>query len=110
MTRGPGQLWGNQYPFERNRLQRTMTLLGLAGAFAIAIILLVHANITAVLGISLICAGVVCAGAALSRHRYVRETRIGFVILDTRGGWFVFGSAAAFAVLGVLVAVLVVLD
>jgi len=110
MSTKPGKLWGDQYPFERNHLQRTMTLLGLAGVFAVTVILLVHADVTGVLGISLICAGVVSALAAVSRHRYVQETRLGFVILKTRRGRFVLGSALAFAVLGVVVALLVLLE
>ena len=107
MNTKPGVLWGDQYPFERNHLQRTMTLVALGGVFAVTVILLVHADVTDVLGISLICAGVISAFAAASRHRYVQETRRGFAILRTRGGWFVLGSAFAFAVAGVLVALLV---
>ncbi len=110
MNTRPGKLWGDQYPFERNQLQRTMTLVALGVVFAVAVILLVHADVTGVLGISLICAGVVSALAAASRHRYVQETRLGFAILETRTGRFVLGSALAFAVLGVVVALLVVLD
>lgn len=110
MNTRPGRLWGDQYPFERNHLQRTMTLVGLGGVFAVAVILLVHADVTGVLGISLICAGVVSALAAVSRYRYVQETRLGFVILETRGGRFVLGSALAFAILGVVVALLVLLE
>jgi hypothetical protein len=106
----PGKLWGDQYPFERNHLQRTMTLIGLGGIFAVTVILLLHADITRLLGISIIGGGVVSALAALSRHQYVQETRLGFVILETRGGRFVLGSALAFAVVGVLVALLVVLE
>jgi hypothetical protein len=106
----PGKLWGDQYPFERNDLQRTMTLLGLGGVFAVTVILLVHADVFGVLGISLICAGVVAALAAISRHRYVRETQLGYSILTTRRGWFVLGSALAFAVVGVFVSLLVLLE
>jgi len=105
-----GKLWGDQYPFERNHLQRTMTLIGLGGVFAVTVILLVHAEFTSVLGISLLCAGVVAAFAAVSRHRYVQETRLGFVILRTRGGRFVLGSALAVAAVSVLVALLVLLE
>jgi hypothetical protein len=106
MTR-PGKLWGAQYPFERNHLQRAMTLTGLAAVFAVTVILLVHSQFTDVLGISLILTGVIAALAAMSRRRYVRETRQGFAILRTRGGGFVLGSAAAVAVVGALVALLV---
>ena len=48
--------------------------------------------------------------AALSRHRYLRETRLGFAIPRTRGGGFVFGSALVFCVAGALVALLVLLE
>ncbi|MEB4208481.1 hypothetical protein [Mycobacterium sp. 94-17] len=98
-----------QYPFERNHLQRTMTLIGLGCVFAFTVVLLVHADAARVVGASLICAGVVAALAALSRYQYVRETRRGFVILETRRGPFVIGSALAFAVVGVLVALLILL-
>lgn len=109
MNTGPGKLWGDQHPFERNHLQRTMALVGLGIVYAIAVILLVHADVAGVFGISFICAGVISALAAVSRHRYVQETRLGFVILKTRGGWFVPGSALAFAIVGVFVALLVLL-
>jgi uncharacterized membrane protein HdeD (DUF308 family) len=105
----PPKLWGKQYPFERNYLQRTMTLVALGGVFAVTVILLVHADVTSTVGITLICAGVMSALAAVSRHQYVRETRLGFVILNTRGGSLVLGSSLAFAIVGVLVALLVIL-
>lgn len=105
-----GKLWGAQYPFERNQLQRTMTLTALAGIFAVTAILLVHADVTAVLGIVFICAGAISGLAAVSRYRYVQETLRGFAILGTRGGGFVLGSAVAFAIVGVFVAVLVFLE
>lgn len=110
MDTKPGQLWGIQYPFERNQLQRTMTLTGLGGVFAVTLILLVHANIGAVVGITFIYAGAMVALAALSRQRYVTETRIGFAILKTRGGMFVLGSALTFAAVGVLVCRLILLE
>ncbi|MCB1264036.1 MAG: hypothetical protein KDB56_05485 [Mycobacterium sp.] len=106
----PGELWGRQYPFERNHLQRAMALTGLAGVFAVTVILLVHANVQAVFGISLIYAGAVSGLAAGSRHRYVRETRLGFAILQTRGGGFVIGSALAFVAVGILVIGLILLE
>jgi hypothetical protein len=102
-----GRLWGRQYPFERNHLQRTLVLLALATVFAVSVILLVHADLSAVIAISFICAGLTCAVAAASRARYVRETRLGFAVLATRDARFVLGSAAAFAVTAVLVVVLV---
>lgn len=109
MENRPSRLWGEQNPFERNHLQRTMTLIGLGGVFAVTVTLLFHAGVSSLLGISLICAGILSALAALSRHEYVRETRLGFVILETRGGSFVLGSSLAFVVVGVLVARLVFL-
>ena len=87
-----------------------MTLTALVGVFAVAVILLVHADLAGVLGISLICAGVVSALAAFSRHRYVQETRLGFAILSTRGGGFVFGSALVFCVVCALVTLLILLE
>src|ERR1700761_6558013 len=110
MNTKPGRLWGEQYPFERNYLQRTMTLIGLGGVFAVTVILLFHAGVSSIFGISLICAGILSALAAVSRRKYVRETRLGFVILQTRGDLFVLGSALAFVVVGVLVALLVLLE
>lgn len=108
MNAEPQRLWGEQHPFERNHLQRTMTLIGLGGVLAVTTILLVHADdVTNVLGTSLICAGVVTALAAVSRRHYVRETRLGFVILEARGGPFVLASALGFAVVGALVALLI---
>lgn len=107
MPNRSGQLWGNQYPFERNHLQRAMALAGIGTLFSVTAIVLVHAQVAVVLGIALIGAGVVAALAAMSRHRYVRETRLGFAVLATRGGGFVLGSALAFAVVGALVALLI---
>jgi hypothetical protein len=110
MSAEPEKLWGQQYPFERNQLQRGMVLTALGGVFAAAVIILVHAGVTVVLGILLVCTGVATAFAAESRRRYVQESRIGFDILSTRGGGFVFGSALAFGLVGVLVTVLILLE
>lgn len=110
MSAGPGKLWGRQYPFERNHLQRTMTLSALGGIVAVTTVLLVRADVTAVLGVALVCAGAVAGLAAVSRHRYVQETRVGFGILRMRGGGFVLGSACAFGVVGVLVGLLIALE
>ncbi len=104
----PPRLWGRQYPFERTHLQRSLTLLGLAGVFAVTTILLVHADVVAVLGLGLVGAGLVTGLAAASRARYVRETRLGFSVLRARDGSFVLGSAAAFAAVAVLVVLLIV--
>ncbi len=104
------KVWGAQYPFERNQLQRAMTLIAMVSLFAVVVIILIHAGVTGVLGISLLCAGVICALAAASRLRYVRESRLGFEILRTRGGGFVFGSALVFCVVGAFAAVLVVIE
>jgi len=103
----PGRLWGQQYPFERNHLQRTMTLTGLAGVFAVTLVLLVHADATGITGIALICLGAVSGMAAMSRHRYLQEARSGFDILRTRGGGFVLGSALAVLVVAAFVGLLV---
>jgi len=108
MNAESARVWGKQYPFERNHLQRVITLIGLAGVLAVTVILLVHEGVVTLLGMSFLGAGFVCALAAVSRHRYDRETRIGFVILDTRGGSFVLGSALAVVAVGLLVALLVV--
>jgi hypothetical protein len=104
---GPGRLWGSQYPFERNHLQRTLVLLGLGSVLGVTVILLVHGDVQRVLGMALIGLGALSALAAASRHRYVRETLDGFTILRTRDGRFVLASAVALAVTAVLVALLV---
>lgn len=103
----PGKLWGNQYPFERNDLQRSMTLTALAGVFAVTLILFVHADFPGVIGIALICGGVVSALAALSRYRYVQETLLGFGIVGTRAGGFVLKSSVALTLVSVFVAVVI---
>ncbi len=105
---GPGdqrtpRLWGRQHPFERNHLQRALTLLGLAGTFGLCGTLLVYTDVAGVIGISLVCAGLLLGLAAVSRSRYVRESRLGFAALTSRDGRFVLGSAAAFAVVGLYV-------
>lgn len=110
MDTNPGRVWGAQHPFERNHLQRSMTLTGLGGVCAVAVILLVHGNVAGVLGISLICAGGLSMLAALSRSRYVDETRHGFGILRTRGGGFVLASALVFCLAGFLVTLLILLE
>lgn len=104
------KVWGQQYPFERNQLQRTMTLVALGGLITVVAVILVRADVTAVIGISLVGAGLVCALAAVSRRRYVREARLGFGILHTRGGGFVLGSALAFCFAGAFVVLLIILE
>ena len=104
----PGQLWGRQYPFERNHLQRAQVLLALAAVLSVTVILLVHADAAGVMGVALVCAGSAPALAAFSRSRYVRETRLGFSVLSSRDARFVLGSAAAFAVTAGFVAALVI--
>lgn len=110
MSNQPGRLWGAQYPFERNALQRNMTLVALGGVFAATLLILVDADPAAAVGISLICAGGLSALAAVSRLRYIRESRVGFDILTTRGGGFVFGSALAFGLVGLFVCAVILLD
>lgn len=108
-TKRHGRVWGSQYPFERQHLQRNLALLGLGSVFTVTVILLVDADVVGVIGISLIGAGLVCAAAAASRHRYVRETRLGFAVLSTRDGRFVVGSAAAFLLVAAFVTALVLI-
>lgn len=106
----PGELWGRQYPFERNNLQRAITLISLSGVLAVTVLFLIHGDVAQLFGISLVGGGVVSALAAISRHRYVRETRLGFGILKSRGGQFVLGSALMFAVVGGLVLLLILIE
>lgn len=107
MASRPGRVWGAQHPFERNHLQRGITLLGLSGVFGVTVILLVDTDVRGLLGLALIIAGIVSGLAAVSRQRYVAETRQGFEVLRARGGGFVLGSAVALAVVGVFVVALV---
>ena len=86
-----------------------MTLAGLGVLGAVSLILLVHDDAHMLPGIALIYAGAGTGLAALSRRRYVRETRVGFAILRTRDGRFVLASAAAFVAVGVL-AILIILS
>jgi hypothetical protein len=104
------RLWGQQYPFERNHLQRVMTMAALVGILAFAVVILVHANVFGVLGIAMICAGALAALAALWRHRYTQEAGRGFAILRERGGGFVLGSALLLFVAGALLALVVLLE
>lgn len=108
MATGAGRLWGSQYPFERQHLQRNMTMLALAGLMSVTLILQVGTSPSKVLGVGLVIAGLVCVVAAVSRSRYDRETRHGFAILASRDGRFVFGSAATFVLVAVSVLLLVV--
>ena len=103
------KLWGPQYPFERNHLQRSMTIAELGLIFSVSLILLVHDDVRAVAGIALVFAGMGAGLAAVSRRRYVRETEVGFSILEARDGRFVLWSAAAFATVGVLVVAVILL-
>ncbi len=105
MPAEPGRVWGQQYPFERNHLQRSLSLLALGSVFSVSLIFLVHGDRPATLGVALIAAGVVSGLAAASRRRYAHEARRGFSVLRTRGGGFVFASALALVVVaGVVVA------
>lgn len=103
-----GRLWGRQHPFERNHLQRSMTLLGLGEVFAVSTLLLAELDALAIFGLCLVCAGLLVGMAAASRSRYVRESQLGLQILHTRDGRFVYGSAAGFVLVGLFVAVLVI--
>lgn len=104
---GADRLWGEQHPFERNHLQRSMVLLGLVGVFAVTGVLLVRVDVVEVLGLSLVGAGLLVGLAAASRLRYVRETRLGFQVLRARDGSFVVGSAAGCVLAGVFVVALI---
>lgn len=104
----PQQRWGPQHPFERNHLQRSMTLAGLVVLGAVSLTLLVHEDAGVLAGIALIYAGAGAGLAALSRRRYVRETEVGFAILRTRNGRFVLASAAAFVAVDVLAILVIV--
>jgi len=107
MPRHTGRLWGAQAPFERNDLMRTQTLAALAAVFAAAVAFLAEANARELIGLGLVALGLVCAAAAISRARYIRESWLGFTVLRTRGGGFVLGSATGVAVVGLFVAALV---
>lgn len=103
-----GRVWGRQHPFERQHLQRAITLVGLGSVSAALVVLLASAHPGRAVGSALVCVGVVCGLAAASRHRYVRESRVGFAIVASRDGRFVLATALAFLVAAGL-AVLVVL-
>lgn len=107
MSTRPGSVWGPQYPFERQHLQRSLTLIGLGGVVATVIVVQANAHPARALGTALVLAGLLLALAAASRHRYVRETRLGFAVLTTRDGRFVVGSALGLVVAAVFVALLV---
>ncbi len=107
MPAEPGRVWGEQYPFERNQLQRSISLLALGGVFSVSVILLVHGDRDTTLGVALVAAGVVTGLAAASRHRYVREVRHGVDALRDRGGGFVLASALALVVVAGFVVALV---
>lgn len=98
-------MWGPQYPFERQHLQRALIILGLGGVFGTVVVVLANTHPARALGTALVCGGLLFALAAASRHRYVRETQLGFAVLATRGGRFVVGSALALAVVAAFVVV-----
>lgn len=108
MGSGPPQVWGRQQPFERNLLQRTLTVIALGAVLATTVVLLVNTNAAGVIGITSICLGLLCALAAVSRHRYVRETKMGFGLLRSRDGRFVIGTAVQFVITTLFVVVLIV--
>lgn len=108
MAASSGGVWGRQQPFERNHLQRTLTVFALGTVLAVTLVLLVDVDAAGVIGTASICAGLLCALAAVSRHRYVRETLMGFTLMRSRDGRFVIGTAAQFVVTAVFVIVLIV--
>lgn len=108
MGSGTPQVWGRQQPFERNQLQRLLTVFALGTVLAVMIVLLVDVDAAAVIGTASICAGLLCALAAASRHRYVREAAMGFVVLRSRDGRFVIGTAVQFVITALFVVVLII--
>ncbi|MDN5766142.1 MAG: hypothetical protein L0H96_00180 [Humibacillus sp.] len=108
MGSGSPQVWGRQQPFERNLLQRTLTVFALGAVLAVTVVLLVNTDATDVIGIASICLGLLCALAAVSRHRYVRETVVGFTLLRSRDGRFVIGTALQLVITALFVVVLIV--
>jgi hypothetical protein len=108
MAPPPGRVWGRQQPFERQHLQRAITLLSLGTLATSLVALLASAHPARALGSALVSVGLACTLAAASRQRYVREARVGFAILASRDGRFVLGTALVFLVVAGL-AVLVVL-
>lgn len=101
------RLWGAQHPFERNHLQRGMTLLAISGVLGVTVVLLARTDVHGLLGLTLVAAGLVSGLGAWSRWRYVTDTRRGFDVLRTRGGAFVLGSAALLAVTAAFVVLLI---
>lgn len=108
MGSASGQVWGRQQPFERNHLQRTLTVFALGAVLAVTVSLLADIGARGVLAIAGICAGLLCLLAAGSRHRYDREAAMGFAVLRGRGGGFVLGTCVQFVITALLVAVLIV--
>ena len=108
MGSGSEQVWGRQQPFERNHLQRTLTVFALGAVFAVTMVLLVDVDAAGVIAAACIGAGLLCALAAGSRYRYVRETARGFAILRQRDGSFVIGTAVQFLITALVVVVLII--
>ncbi len=85
-----------------------MALIGLGTVSTATTVVMAGAHPARALGSALLSVGLVCGLAAGSRHRYVRESQLGFAILASRDGRFVLGSAvgllvaAGLAVLAVL--------
>lgn len=108
MRSGSDQVWGRQQPFERNHLQRTLTVLALGAVFAVTLVLLVDVDAAGVIASLCIGAGLLCALAAGSRHRYLRETSMGFALLRRRGGGFVIATMAALVITALFVVALII--
>ncbi|MDO8107699.1 hypothetical protein Q6348_10880 [Isoptericola sp. b441] len=99
-------VWGRQQAFERQHLQRALTLLGLTSVLGAILIILAGTDPVRAVGATLVGLGVIVALAAMSRRRYETDARAGFAVLRSRDGTFVLGSAVAFLVVAALAAVL----
>lgn len=108
MRSASDQVWGRQQPFERNYLQRTLTVFALGAVFAVTLVLLVDVDAAGVIAAMCICAGLLCALAAGSRLRYIRETAMGFALLRRRGGGFVIATAVQLLVTALFVVALII--
>lgn len=108
MGAGSDHVWGRQQPFERNHLQRTLTVFALGAVFAVTMVLLVDVDAAGVVAAACIGSGLLCALAAASRHRYDRETATGFALMRRRDGRFVISTAVQFVITALFVVVLLV--
>ncbi len=108
MVPDSGEVWGRQQPFERNHLHRVLTVFALGSVLAVTIVLLIDVEAAGVIGTASICAGLLCALTAGSRLRHVRESALGFIVLRSRDGRFVIGTAVMFMITALFVVGLIV--